>query len=131
PFLITSSVIGVLAQRLGRTICSHCKESYIPPVEALHRLGLTPETGEEIVFYRGKGCDRCKGSGYKGRVGIFELMVMSDGIRDLILKGASANDIRDLAIAEGMKTLREDGILKVLEGITTVDELLRVVFVET
>ncbi|OFX13187.1 MAG: type II secretion system protein GspE [Armatimonadetes bacterium RBG_19FT_COMBO_69_19] len=131
PFLITSSVIGVLAQRLGRTICSHCKESYIPPVEALHRLGLTPETGEEIVFYRGKGCDRCKGSGYKGRVGIFELMVMSDGIRDLILKGASANDIRDLAIAEGMKTLREDGILKVLEGITTVDELLRIVFVET
>ncbi|MBI2972621.1 MAG: Flp pilus assembly complex ATPase component TadA, partial [Armatimonadetes bacterium] len=88
PFLITSSLIGVLAQRLARTICAHCKESYIPPVEALHRLGLQPEAGEEIVFYRGKGCDRCKGSGYKGRVGIFELMVMTDGIRDLILKGA-------------------------------------------
>ncbi|HXF83267.1 MAG TPA: type IV-A pilus assembly ATPase PilB, partial [bacterium] len=131
PFLITSSLIGVLAQRLARTICAHCKESYVPPVEALHRLGLKPEAGEEIVFYRGRGCDRCKGSGYKGRVGIFELMVMSDGIRDLILKGASSSDIRELAISEGMKTLREDGILKVLEGITTVDELLRVVFVET
>ncbi|HET6781771.1 MAG TPA: ATPase, T2SS/T4P/T4SS family, partial [bacterium] len=66
PFLITSSLTGVLAQRLARTICAHCKESYAPPVEALHRLGLAPESGEEIVFYRGKGCDRCKGSGYKG-----------------------------------------------------------------
>jgi len=131
PFLISSSLIGVLAQRLARTICSHCKESYVPPVEALHRLGLQPEEGEEIVFYRGRGCDRCKGSGYKGRIGIFELMVMSDTLRDLILKGASAAEIREAAIAEGMKTLREDGILKVLEGMTTVDELLRVVFVET
>ncbi|HEU5300186.1 MAG TPA: type II secretion system ATPase GspE [bacterium] len=131
PFLITSSLIGVLAQRLARTICAHCKESYIPPVEALHRLGLQPEAGEEIVFYRGKGCERCKGAGYRGRVGIFELMVMSDAIRDLILKGDSSTNIREVAISEGMKTLREDGILKVLEGITTVDELLRVVFVET
>jgi type IV pilus assembly protein PilB len=130
PFLITSSLIGVLAQRLARMICAHCKESYIPPVEALHRLGLQPDTGEEIVFYRGKGCDRCKGSGYKGRTGIFELMVLTDSLRELILKGASAIQLREQAIAEGMKTLREDGILKVLEGITTVDELLRVVFVE-
>ncbi|MGH2399312.1 MAG: GspE/PulE family protein, partial [bacterium] len=130
PFLITSSLTGVLAQRLARMICSNCKESYVPPVEALHRLSLQPEEGEEIVFYRGKGCDRCKGSGYKGRTGIFELMVMTDTLRDLILKGASAIQLRDLAITEGMKTLREDGILKVLEGITTIDELLRVVFVE-
>jgi type IV pilus assembly protein PilB len=130
PFLVSSSLIGVLAQRLARTICSHCKEAYTPPVEALHRLGLRPEEGEEIVFYRGRGCDRCKGTGYKGRTGIFELMVMSEAIRDLILKGASAAQIRDQAVAEGMKTLAEDGILKVLEGVTTVDELLRVVFVE-
>lgn len=131
PFLITSSVTAVLAQRLARTICPHCKESYVPPVEALHRLGLQPESGEEIVFYRGKGCDRCKGSGYKGRTGIFELLVMSEPIRELVLKGVSANEIRVQAVSEGMKTLREDGILKVLEGSTTVDELLRVVFVET
>ncbi len=130
PFLISSSVIGVLAQRLARTICAHCKEAFTPPVEALHRLGLKPEEGEEIVFYRGKGCDRCKGSGYKGRLGIFELMVMSEAIRELVLKGASAAQIRDQAIAEGMKTLPDDGILKVLEGVTTVDELLRVVYVE-
>ncbi len=130
PFLISSSVIGVLAQRLARTICAHCKEAYTPPVEALHRLGLKPEEGEEIVFYRGKGCDRCKGSGYKGRLGIFELMPMSDPIRDLVLKGTSAVQIREQAIVEGMKTLGDDGILKVLEGVTTIDELLRVVFVE-
>ncbi len=130
PFLISSSVIGVLAQRLARTICAHCKEAYTPPVEALHRLGLKPEQGEEIVFYRGKGCDRCKGSGYKGRLGIFELMPLSEPIRDLVLKGGSAAQVRDQAVAEGMKTMADDGILKVLEGVTTIDELLRVVFVE-
>ena len=130
PFLISSSVIGVLAQRLARTICAHCKEAYTPPVEALQRLGLKPEQGEEIVFYRGRGCDRCKGAGYKGRVGIYELMPMSEPIRELVLKGASSAQLRDQAIVEGMKTLADDGILKVLEGVTTIDELLRVVFVE-
>ncbi len=98
PFLISSSVLGVLAQRLARTICSHCKEAYTPPVEALHRLGLRPEEGEEIVFYRVRGCDRCKGSGYKGRLGIFELMPMSEPIRELVLKGSSANQIREQAV---------------------------------
>jgi type IV pilus assembly protein PilB len=130
PFLISSSVLGVLAQRLARTICAYCKESYAPPVEALHRLGLKPEEGEEILFYRGKGCDRCKGSGYKGRYGIFELMPMSETIRELVLKGSSADQIRHQAGAEGMKTLADDGILKVLEGATTIDELLRVVYVD-
>ena len=131
PFLISSSLTGVLAQRLARTICANCKEAYTPPVEALHRLGLKPEQGEEIVFYRGRGCDRCKGSGYKGRLGIFELLVMSEAVRELVLKGASTGEIRTQAISEGMRTMRDDGILKVLEGTTTVDELLRVVFVET
>src|SRR2546426_865900 len=130
PFLISSSVIGVLAQRLARTICLHCKEAYTPPVEALQRLGLKPEQDEEIVFYRGRGCDRCKGAGYKGRLGIFELMPISEPIREIILKGGSAAQIRDQAIAEGMKTLADDGILKVLAGVRTIDELLRVVFVE-
>jgi type IV pilus assembly protein PilB len=130
PFLISSSVLGVLAQRLARTICTNCREAYAPPVEALHRLGLKPEQGEEILFYRGKGCDRCKGSGYKGRYGIFELMPMSEAIRELVLKGVSADQIRAQAVAEGMKTLADDGILKVLEGATTIDELLRVVYVD-
>src|SRR5439155_469464 len=105
-------------------------EAYTPPVEALQRLGLKPEQGEEIVFYRGRGCDRCKGAGYKGRVGIYELMPMSEPIRELVLKGASSAQLRDQAIVEGMKTLADDGILKVLEGVTTIEELLRVVFVE-
>jgi type IV pilus assembly protein PilB len=131
PFLISSSVIGILAQRLVRTICRNCHEAYHPPVEALHRLGVDPKEGEDVVFYRGKGCDRCKGSGYRGRMAVFELMTMSDAVRDLILRGASATAIRDQAIQEGMRTLRDDGVLKVLEGITTVDELLRVVFVES
>jgi type IV pilus assembly protein PilB len=130
PFLISSSILGVLAQRLARTICTNCREAYAPPVEALHRLGLKPDQGEEILFYRGKGCDRCKGSGYKGRYGIFELMPMSEAIRELVLKGASADQIRQQAVAEGMKTLADDGILKVLEGATTIDELLRVVYVD-
>src|SRR5947199_218237 len=109
PFLISSSVIGVLAQRLARTICAHCKEAYTPPVEALQRLGLKPEQGEEIVFYRGRGCDRCKGAGYKGRIGIYELMPISEPIRELVLKGASSAQLRDEAIVEGMNTLADDG----------------------
>lgn len=130
PFLISSSLIGVLAQRLARMICTSCKESYAPPAEALHRLGLKPDDGEDVVFYRGKGCNRCKSTGYKGRIGIFELLVMSEPINELVLKGASTSGIRSQAIADGMRTLRDDGLLKVLESQTTVDELLRVVFVE-
>jgi len=131
PFLISSSIIGVLAQRLVRTICRNCHEAYHPPVEALHRLGVDPNEGEEVVFYRGKGCDRCKGSGYRGRLAVFELMTMTDSLREQVLRGASAAVIRTQAIQEGMRTLRDDGVIKVLEGITTVDELLRVVFVES
>ncbi len=130
PFLISSALMGVLAQRLVRTICTHCKEAYNPPPEALHRLGVESEEGEEVVFYRGKGCDRCKASGYRGRIGLFEMMVLSEPIRQLVLKGSSASEIRAQAVSEGMRTLGEDGIFKVLEGSTTVDELLRVVFVE-
>jgi type IV pilus assembly protein PilB len=131
PFLISSSVIGVLAQRLVRTICRNCIESYHPPIEALHRLGVAPKEGEDVVFYRGRGCDHCKGSGYRGRMAIFELMPMNDTVQDLILRGASAGVIRVQAIQDGMHTLRDDGVLKVLEGVTTVDELLRVVFVDS
>jgi len=130
PFLVSSALVGVLAQRLARTICPHCKEGYTPPPEALHRLGLEPDEGEEVIFYRGRGCDRCKNSGYKGRIGLFELMVMTESIRQLVLKGASASQIETQAMSEGMKTLGEDGIIKLLEGSTTVEELLRVVFVE-
>lgn len=107
-----------------------CKEAYKPPKEALHRLGLQPGEGEDVIFYHGGGCSRCKGTGYKGRTGLYELMVMSDSIREFVLRGAAASEIRTQAINGGMRTLRDDGILKVLEGQTSADELLRVVLME-
>ena len=127
PFLVASSVIGVLAQRLVRVICPECKEAYTPPVEAFRRLNLAMDM-ESVTFYRGRGCDRCRQSGYKGRIGVFELMVMNDHIRELVLKKAPAHRIRDEALDAGMTTLRQDGMQKVLEGVTTMEEALRVVY---
>lgn len=126
-FLITSSVIGVLAQRLVRVICPRCKEVYTPPVDALRRLGLESDQG--VSMYRGKGCDACRGTGYRGRIGVFELMVMNDKLRSLVLSDASADQLREAARQDGMRILAQDGVQKVLEGITTFEELLRVVFV--
>ncbi len=127
PFLVASSVIGVLAQRLVRVICPECKEAYTPPAEAFRRLNLAMDT-DSVTFYRGRGCDRCRGTGYKGRIGVFELMVMNDHIRELVLKKAPAHRIRDEALDAGMTTLRQDAMQKVLEGITTMEEALRVVY---
>jgi len=127
PFLVASSVIGVLAQRLVRVICPECKEAYTPPVEAFRRLNLSMDL-ESITFYRGRGCERCRQSGYKGRIGVFELMVMNDHIRELVLKKAPAHRIRDESLDAGMTTLRQDGMQKVLEGVTTMEEALRVVY---
>ncbi len=130
PFLISSSLIAVLAQRLARTICPKCKVAYSPPPEALGRLGVAAHAHEELVFHRGQGCEHCRGSGYKGRVGIFELMVLSDPVRDLIVHRAPANEVKALAIREGMRTLRDDGLEKVITGVSTIDEILRVVYVQ-
>jgi len=129
PFLITSSLIGVLAQRLLRVICSKCKEAYVPPVDALRRLGLEHDSAADVRLYRGKGCDHCRKTGYKGRLGVFELMVLTDPLRGLAVSGAPTEKLRELAIAEGMRTLRQDAVSKVLEGVTTFEEMLRVVFV--
>ena len=129
PFLVTGSLIGVLAQRLIRVICPHCKESYTPPADALRRLGLNPEEHGGLSLYRGRGCDFCRMTGYRGRLGCFELMVMTDRLRGLVLSGASADQLRTAAQEGGMRLLREDGVQKVLEGVTTVEELLRVVYV--
>lgn len=130
PFLCSSSLICVLAQRLARTICPNCKEAYIPPMESIRKFGLAAYTDSEITFYKGRGCDTCKMSGYKGRTGIHELLVMSDRIRSLILQRCSTAEIRQCAIEEGMKTMPDDGLRKVLDGITTIEECLRVVFIE-
>jgi len=129
PFLITSSLIGVLAQRLVRVLCPKCKEAYVPPVDALHRLGLDPVKAKDVHLYRGRGCDHCRKTGYKGRIGVFELMVMTDPLRTLAVTGAPTEKLRAGAIAEGMRTLKDDAVQKVLEGITSFEEMLRVVFV--
>ena len=128
PFLISASIIGVLAQRLARQICQNCKEPYKPPADALRRVGFNVENAEDVVFYRGRGCEQCKHTGYRGRNGIFEFMLMTEEIQDLIVKRAPLSEVRNAALASGMKALKQDGFQKVLEGMTTVEEVMRVVF---
>lgn len=123
PFLISSSVLGIIAQRLVRLICPQCKESYVPGEKLVKDVGLPPGN---YTFFRGKGCSNCKNSGYKGRQGLYELLTMNDRIKELITEKASANLILAAAQEAGMKTLREDGLQKVLNGVTTIDEVLRV-----
>ncbi len=127
PFLVSSSVVAILAQRLARQICQQCKSAYTPPPDALKRLGLDPE--REISLYRGQGCEECRFTGYKGRIGVFELLVMSDSIKELVVRRSSSSDIKAQAMREGMQTLRDDGLEKVLSGVSTIDEILRVVYV--
>lgn len=122
PFLISSSVIGILAQRLVRVICQKCKEKYTPGSEVLKDLGLKEGTG----FYKGKGCDACKNTGYAGRIGIFEFLRLSDDIKKLIVAKTSSEEIKKTALREGMRALHDDGLDKVRKGITTIEEVLRV-----
>ena len=123
PFLVSSSVVAILAQRLVRVICPKCKEKYIPSQEVLKDLKLTPKVG----FYRGKGCMKCKNTGFVGRIGIYELLVINEEIKNMITAKKSANDIKKMAISLGMSTLFDDGLGKLKSGTTTVEEMLRVV----
>jgi len=127
PFLISAAVIGVIAQRLARRICPNCKEPYKYPEELLMRFGtdLSELNGKEL--YRGRGCENCRYTGYRGRIGVFEVFIMNTEIADLISRRAPISEIRDAAIASGMTTLLQDGWRKVLAGITTPQEVLRVV----
>ena len=124
PFLVSSSVIGVLAQRLVRTVCPKCKESYAPTEEALKDIGI--DVKSKIKFYKGKGCQACSDTGYKGRIGIYELMIIDDEIRNLIIAKTSAEEIRKEALKKGMIPLKTDGIEKVRSGTTSIEEVLRV-----
>lgn len=126
PYLVTSSVIGILAQRLVRTVCDECKASYVPDEESLHNIGITSDMARGKKIYKGPGCQDCLNTGYQGRTGIFELMIMDDPIKNLILKTSDSNSIKHEAIKQGMNTLRQDGAMKMLNGITTVEEVLRV-----
>jgi type II secretion system protein E len=129
PFLVSSSTIGVIAQRLVRVLCDRCKEPYTPPDELLDRLGLQGML-EPTTFYRAKGCQFCHQTGYRGRIGIFEVMTIDETLRDLIAKNATSVQIREAAIAGGMRMLQEDGLAKVLAGVTSLEEVLRVALVE-
>ncbi len=126
PFLVTSSVLAILAQRLVRQICPDCKEAYTPDEESLQSIGITPAMAAGRQVYRGNGCSTCLQTGYKGRTGIFELMLMDDQIKNLILKTSDANAIKRMAVEEGgMITLRQDGAERVLDGTTTIEEVFR------
>jgi len=126
PFLVASVVRAIVAQRLIRVICPECKEGYVPEPEMLKEVRIIPEQLKGGRVYRGKGCPACSGTGYRGRTGIYEILLVSEAIRQLIMKKADSASIGRQAVEEGMKTLREDGALKIIKGITTLEEVVRV-----
>ena len=127
PYVSASALIGVIAQRLMRRLCTHCRRPYTPEPETLRAMSVSDAEAATLTFYRAVGCDQCNHTGYRGRVGIYEIMPVTDKLRRLIAQRGSEAQIRDAAIAGGMISLGEDGLLKVKAGVTTPDELLRVV----
>jgi type II secretory ATPase GspE/PulE/Tfp pilus assembly ATPase PilB-like protein len=129
PFMIASSLIAVLAQRLVRTLCPRCKEPYRPTEQEFLRYGFTPPPNlHEIEIYRARGCEACKNTGYKGRTGVHELLVVNDPIRDLILQHAVHYTIQKVAKELGLRLLKEDALAKVLLGRTSIEEIVRVIY---
>jgi len=129
PFLVSSSVSGVIAQRLVRILCQRCKQPYTPTEEVLRRIGLDLFVAPPTL-YKAVGCEFCNDIGYKGRLGIFEIMPVDEAIKTLVVKHATSSQIKDVAMAAGMRMLQQDGLAKVLNGTTSLEEVLRVVFVE-
>jgi general secretion pathway protein E len=125
PFLISSSVLAVIAQRLVRVLCEHCKEAYKPDM-TVQALGIRPDRVSHYTFYRAKGCDKCFQTGYRGRIGIYEIMIMDHSLKTLIQRTYDAYQIKQEALKQGLVTLRRDGVEKVLRGITTIEEVIRV-----
>jgi type IV pilus assembly protein PilB len=125
-YLVASSVVAIVAQRLVRTICSKCKARYTPPESTIRELGITPEELAGANFMKGKGCNTCQKTGFKGRIGIYELLIINNKIREMIFKNQSSTEIRKYAIQNGMDTLFRDGIRKVLNGVTTFEEVYRI-----
>src|SRR5205823_14749793 len=126
PFLLSSALQLILAQRLGRRICKDCREPVEGHENDLVPYGHVPDGRGRVTFYRGRGCQTCNFTGMKGRVAIYEVMPITEELRDLVLKDASTAEIREAAQRQGMKTLRQAGLQKVLEGTTTAAEVLRV-----
>ena len=128
PFLVGSAMDCVLAQRLARRLCAKCKEAYLPTPEALLTARFPWQEGQPLpTLYRSVGCSACAKTGYKGRLALHEVMPMSEELERLTVEHASSAAITDVAVREGMSTLRDDGMLKVLQGVTSLDEILRVV----
>ena len=125
PYLIASALEGVIAQRLVRKICPHCKVEYKPSKEEIEKLGLSPDG--DYTFYRGKGCEHCMGSGYKGRIAIFEVLPFDEELKKLVTRTQDATEIRNFALQRGFKTMLQDGVEKILKGITTPQEVLAAV----
>jgi type IV pilus assembly protein PilB len=125
PFLITATLEGVLAQRLVRKICKECREQTMPSTDTLAQLDLSPDDVLDRKFYRGRGCGACNNTGFKGRTGLYELMLINDQIRDMVNRGSSTEQLRDMALQTGMRPLRLSGLEKVYNGITTVEEVIR------
>jgi type II secretory ATPase GspE/PulE/Tfp pilus assembly ATPase PilB-like protein len=128
PFLFTSSVVGVIAQRLVRKICPMCRVPEPLPEPLRQRLQIQDPNA---AIYRGKGCKECRHTGYRGRLGVYELLVMNDAVRTAIQERKSASEIRRAAVQTGMVALREDALRKVLSGVTTLEEVLRAVYLES
>ena len=128
PFLVSSTLVGVLAQRLVRRICPDCRKSYQPHPEQLRELGITEKNFSKIKrsFYRGEGCDKCRQTGYRGRIGIHELLKITEGLKNTILKSSDSTTIKKQGLKEKMITLRRDGVNKILHGLTTVEEILSI-----
>ena len=128
PFLVSSTIVGVLAQRLVRRICPDCRKSYQPHPEQLRELGITEKNFSKIKrsFYRGEGCDKCRQTGYRGRIGIHELLKITEGLKNTILKSSDSTTIKKQGLKEKMITLRRDGVNKILHGLTTVEEILSI-----
>jgi len=125
-YLVSSSVVAIMAQRLVRVVCQKCKQPYTPSDTTLEAAGITPDMAANATFVKGRGCGSCQGKGYRGRLGIMELMLMSPKLRELTFNEAPTEQIRRTAVAEGMKTLYWDGIDKVCRGVTTLEEVFRV-----
>ncbi len=125
PFLVATSVNLIQAQRLIRRICAECKEAVPTPAEALVEIGFTPDEARDMKIFKGRGCAKCNNTGYKGRVGLYEVMEITDDIRELILIGASALELRKRAVENGMLTLRASGLVKIRNGVTTIEEVVR------
>jgi len=125
PFLVTATLEGIIAQRLVRKICSNCKAEYTPSEEQLMELELRPEDVTGRKFHYGKGCENCNNTGYRGRQGIYEIMLLDDEMRDMIIKHASTQVLRAEAKKRGMRTLRQAGLMSIYDGVTTIEEVVR------